>query len=219
MRKILIGFVSFVLMGAAFAAAEFTWCGGENGAWNDPRSYEGGVAGGKLPGAEDEVWIPRNTTVKIDVTNAESFNVFANVKRIRPESDTSVLVFDIPAGVTSTVNSAINKDSWVGANTGCIVKRGEGVLKLESSANYRNNDNDNGRDNYVNYTIESGTVIFPQNVTRKNYRGYYGRCEIAEGATLVTEGGESVRTYIYGIVGGLRSLSSLERNVKSRTQA
>ena len=200
MNKILLCLLVGILVETGFAAAEFTWRGGENGAWNDPRSYEGGVAGGKLPGAEDEVWIPRNTTVKIDVTNAESFNVFANVKRIRPESDTSVLVFDIPAGVTSTVNSAINKDSWVGANTGYIVKRGEGVLKLESSANYRNNDN--GRDNYVNYTIESGTVIFPQNVTHNNYRGYYGRCEIAEGATLVTEGGESVRTYIYGIVGG-----------------
>ena len=202
MHKMLMCFLAGGIAEVAFAAVEFTWNGGENGAWNDPLSYVGGVAGGNLPGADDEVWIPKDTTVNINVSDAESFKIFANVKRIRPESDTSVLVFDIPAGVTSTVNSAINKDSWVGANTGCIVKRGEGVLKLESFANFRNNGNDNGRDNYVNYTIESGTVIFPQNVTHNNYRGYYGRCEIAEGATLVTEGGSSVRTYIYGIVGG-----------------
>ena len=202
MHKMLMCFLAGGIAEVAFAAVEFTWNGGENGAWNDPLSYVGGVAGGNLPGADDEVWIPKDTTVNINVTNAESFKIFANVKRIRPESDTSVLVFDIPAGVTSVVNSAFNKDSWAGANTGLIVKRGEGVLKLESFANFRNNGNDNGRDNYVNYTIESGTVIFPQNVTHNNYRGYYGRCEIAEGATLVTEGGTSVRTYIYGIVGG-----------------
>ena len=148
MNKTLLCFLAGILAGTELGAGEFTWNGGENGAWNDPLSYVGGVAGGNLPGADDEVWIPKDTTVNINVSDAESFKVFANVKRIRPESDTSVLVFDIPAGVTPVVNSAINKDSWAGANTGLVVKRGEGVLKLESSANFRNNGNNNAN-NYI----------------------------------------------------------------------
>ena len=104
--------VLFAVLPILSYSGEFTWNGGADGRWNDPLSYKNGVAGGILPGSGDEVWIPTNTTVNIDVTDSESFSVFANVKRIRPESDTSKLVFDVPAGVTSVVNSAINNDAW-----------------------------------------------------------------------------------------------------------
>ena len=193
--------VFFAVLPILSYSGEFTWDGGADGKWNDPLSYKNGVAGGILPGSGDEVWIPTNTTVNIDVTDSESFSVFANVKRIRPESDTSKLVFDVPAGVTSVVNSAINNDAWKTHNIGYILKKGEGGLQLNSSANYRNNNNNNGRDNYVNYIIEKGAVILPQDVTYDNYRGYYGKFDIAAGAMLVTEGGASVRTYVRELTG------------------
>ncbi|MBO5941414.1 MAG: hypothetical protein J6R18_09505 [Kiritimatiellae bacterium] len=198
---------------AVLPAKEFIWNGGENGYWSDPESYMDGVEGGELPGKDDEVWIPANTTVKIDVQNKVSFDIFSNVLRIRPAEDSSVIVLDVPQGVTSVVNCAINKDSWIGANTGKFIKRGKGAVALMSSARFRKGDNNNGRDNYVNYDIEEGTLILPQYVTHNDYRGYYGHCKIDQGATLVIEGGSSVRTYIYGISGG-GTIESLSKDSK-----
>ena len=110
--------LAFAVMGCACGASAemFVWNGGTDGRWNDPLSYADGVAGGPVPGAADEVQIPANTTINVDVEDADSFAVFSGVKRIKPMADTSVLVFDVPANVTSVVHCAINYDSWANGN-------------------------------------------------------------------------------------------------------
>ena len=184
-------------------AGTFVWSGGERGKWNNPLSYEGGTDGGNVPGASDEVWIPKSTTVNIDVTDADSFAVFANVYRIRPTNNTAVLVFDVPAGVTSVVNCAINTDSWAGGNSGWVVKKGLGGLELTSYTRFNNNGNSNYRDNYVNYCVEAGDLIMPQNTTTK-HNGYYGNMVISNGANVVLEKAAAnleVHTYMQNLSG------------------
>ena len=180
--------LALATMGWAFGAAAetFVWNGGSDGRWNDPQSYEGGVAGGPVPGAADEVQIPANTTINVDVTDTESFAVFAGVYRIQPLADTSVLVFDVPANVTGVVQCAINNNGWAGGNKGYVVKKGPGGLQLASYTKYNNNGNSNYRDNYVNYRIEQGDLILPQNTTTK-HNHYYGYVAISNGATLFLE--------------------------------
>ena len=180
--------LALVSMGCALGvgADTFVWAGGSNGRWNDPLSYEGGVENGPVPGATDEIWIPKDTTINIDVTDVGSFAVFANVYCIHPTNNTSVLVFDIPSGVTGVVNSAINYTGWKGGNIGYVVKKGAGALELTSCTRYNNNGNINYRDNYVNYIIEQGDLILPQNTTTK-HNGYYGDVAISNGATVFLE--------------------------------
>ena len=200
-------FLALALVAAPIAsiAGTYVWAGGSDGRWNNPLSYEGGTAGGPVPGSSDEVWLPKNTTVNIDVSDAESFAVFANIYCVHPSNNTSVLVFDVPQGVTSVVNSAINYLGWDGGNTGYVVKKGPGALALNSYTRYNKNGNSNYRDNYVNYNVEAGTLILPQNTTA-THNGYYGIVTISNGAGVVMECAVAspkydVHTYMYGLYG------------------
>ncbi len=199
--------LALAVMGCACGASAemFVWNGGTNGRWNDPLSYEGGVAGGPVPGAADEVQIPANTTINVDVEDADSFAAFSGVKRIKPVADTSVLVFDVPANVTSVVHCAINYDSWSNGNKGYVVKKGAGGLQLSSYTLYNNNGNSNYRDNYLNYRVEEGTLILPQDTTTE-HNSYYGFVAISNGATVVMESTSSsankaVHTYMLTLDG------------------
>ena len=199
--------LALAAMGWAFGATAETvvWNGGSNGRWNDPLSYAGGVADGPVPGVADEVQIPANTTINVDVTDTESFAVFAGVYRIQPMADTSILVFDVPANVTSVVHCAINYDSWSNGNKGYVVKKGAGGLQLSSYTLYNNNGNSNYRDNYLNYRVEEGTLILPQDTTTE-HNSYYGYVAISNGATVVMESTSSsankaVHTYMLTLDG------------------
>ena len=169
---------------------------------------EGTQTATSLPGAEDQIVLPDNTTFAIAGDSAD-FAVLSGVRRVRPRPN-SVVEFTIAEGATSTFNAAFNWDAdtkvWNKEDeihcNGKIVKKGGGTLILAASGTMKYGITAN-QDYFTAIDLQQGTLKFPQHAVGNMY---FGDLTMAEGTTLVTAGdiddaSKPVSTYLRSISG------------------
>ena len=127
----------------AATAADYVWTGAVgDGDWTNPLNFTlDGSAPDAIPGADDKVSIPADTTVTLYYdrsieTKKASCEAFAAVGWISPADDSSVIDITVPENATLTLACAIaTRASTTPANLkGTVVKRGRGTVALASNA-------------------------------------------------------------------------------------
>ena len=132
---------------------------------------------------QDTVCIPDDYTVNVASTAAR--DRVNRLKRIRPLSTTSKIIFTVPANETWTNSCPINYNGNGSQSAyymnGRVLKRGEGELELVTSATfYSGNYN---TDYNTQLIAEEGTLILPQACSvNKVYN--FGEIAVSNGATL-----------------------------------
>ena len=126
--------------------------------WESPSSYTENAK----PVAGDIVVIPNNTTAYVD---NDTVAFVGSLKRVQTTgSDYSMIVFDI--STNATIGCAVhanNYELWRGK----LVKRGNGILTLNSTGDFSSGMNDY----YSSITVENGSIRFGEN-TYKSYMNF-----------------------------------------------
>ena len=216
MKRMITVFAVAVLSVSAWATEFYLKSDATDWATKDSYCLDAGrtTPADRLPTAGDNINVPKGA-YSLDVSTVagnSSFDVFANVERIKP-ADGAVITITVPKGVTKTINSAIYFYTyWYGE----IVKEGEGTL-LMADGRY-------DCDYHVDWTINAGIVKCPQKGKPGRPVGqadpcYYGDVYVKEGATLFTTACEdsearSRYTYFDSLNGG-----GLLTNDQTRLQA
>ena len=181
----------------AHAGSTFTWSGAVNDwDWTDCGNYAGDI--GSLPADGDEVELPAGTQVY--VTNAASYAVVKNLKRIRPLAKDVVANFFVEEGSSETINCAFNYSGKDGNSShrrfGILRKIGKGTLSLDS---HKTDYVKSGlRDYTAGLLAEEGClVLMPSKSTSDNAR--YGSLIVSNAATVVLSPGGDASFYgLYG---------------------
>lgn len=123
------------------------------------------------------------------------------LKRIRPFSTTSKIIFTVPANETWTNSCPINYNGEESINSyymnGPVLKRGGGTLEFTTAGSFLY---DNYNTDYKTQLIaEEGTLILPQACSVAKYY-LFGEIAVSNGATLVSAVGHN--TYAYLLSGG-----------------
>lgn len=176
----------------------YTWSGAVNDwNWAEPGNYAGGS--GNLPADGDEVELPAGTQVY--VTNAASYAVVRNLKRIRPLAKDVVANFFVGEDASETVNCAFNyfgKDSIaMHRRYGTLRKIGKGTLALDSlNSDYVKSGQ---RDYYACLLAEEGTLVLMPSKPTSNVNARYGSLVVSNAATVVlSPGGDATFCGLYG---------------------
>lgn len=158
--------------------------------WNSTDSYDDG----RIPQPGDVVNIPANCTVTVSGDDDDSFAIVSALGRICPlDQTTSKVVFDIPEGVTKTLEAPIYYSGY-----GVIEKTGLGELVLASYNKVTNTENTRRDYRTAKLMVSQGVLRMAQNVPMGEYN--YGSVSVAEGATLYLHtygGGSSSSTAYY----------------------
>lgn len=199
LRKAGVAIVAAALSAAATAGGEtYTWSGAVNDwNWAEPGNYAGGS--GDLPADGDEVELPAGTQVY--VTNAASYAVVRNLKRIRPLAKDVVANFFVGEDASETVKCAFNyfgKDSIATHRRyGTLRKIGKGTLALDSlNSDYVKSGY---RDYYACLLAEEGTLVLMPSKPTSNANARYGSLVVSNAATVVlSPGGDASFCGLYG---------------------
>ena len=144
---------------------------------------------------QDTVCIPSDYTVNVASTAAR--DRVNRLKRIRPLSTTSKIIFTVPANETWTNSCPINYNGTDAVSAyymnGRVLKRGGGTLEFTTAASfYSGNYN---ADYKTQMIAEDGTFILPQACSvAKVY--LFGEIAVSNGATLVSAAGRSTYAYL-----------------------
>ena len=149
---------------------------------------DGNVDATVAPGAsagQDTVLVPNGFTVNI--SSAAARDRVNKLKRIRPLSTTSKIVFTVPANETWTNSCPINYngDEVPGSYymNGRVLKRGGGTLEFTTAASFINDAYN--ADYKTQLIAEEGTFILPQACSVNKYY-LFGEIAVSNGATLVS---------------------------------
>lgn len=183
-----------VVTGCAFASVHTNqWIGGETGRWNVTTSYSDGVVPGSIAGDQYLVELPNNLTVKVDVTDTESFATFNKILRIRPaasaNSKIEISVDDAEATVEMKPAFTYSGLESYG-HYGWIVKKGPGLLDLKS---YKCCD-EKGRatDYFTGLDVQGGILRLPDVDADGGYVSV-GFINVEDGATVIISKGQTAK--------------------------
>ncbi len=190
MKKLLVSVASVTVL--AVCAEDFYI---KNGAtdWTSADSFTadaaGAIAATRAPGdgaaQADAVFIPSGYTAYVE--DKASLDRINNLDRIRPMSETAILVITVPEGACWTNTCPFNYDGASRAtyqHYGKMLKRGAGDLELITASRYTNGSGYN-TDYCSSLFAEEGTLILPQQPP--NSRVFYAfELGVGANATLVT---------------------------------
>ena len=169
--------------------------------WTLPSSY---ADTSFVPGPGDVVVLPKNTSVTVDSTDTDSFNLVSNLSLVCFTDMSSVLTFDIAEGddVLIDCKFAMLAKNW---DTGQVVKKGKGRLTAGDGSTYPLNVS--WYYHGIPLRIEEGEWRCAQGInpsndgdTRKNCSIYYsGGVEVWSNAVFRLASGN----FLFVAVGGL----------------
>lgn len=187
MKSLIYGW--FVAMAFSVTGAEYFLKSGVTD-WSIKESYctdsARTVEATGVPGSEDTIFVPAGTFSLVSGT--DSFNTFANVKRIAPEATNTVIELDVVGGTVDQpvrLNAMVFHDLARGADrlVGTVVKKGSGFLELmaKDCADAICRDNSQHYEYAQNWDVRAGNLRFPKDCLSNTY---YGVLTIASGATV-----------------------------------
>ena len=174
MKRLISVCVLLALAPMAFAAADYRWTGaGRANDWTDEENYdpEG------VPAAGDNLIIPTNTTIRLVSTDMASWEVADRLDYIRPETETSFIEVNVPAGEEALLKCGIswNHADYRSNDKGGLIKTGDGWLQLMK--------NNGQRTYYTSITVDAGVLRAPTNVTSSGLF-QFDRLNVKAGSTF-----------------------------------
>ena len=184
MKSLIYGW--FVAMAFSVTGAEYFLKSGVTD-WSIKESYctdsARTVEATGVPGSEDTIFVPAGTFSLVSGT--DSFNTFANVKRIAPEATNTVIELDVEGGdadnphvVNAMIYYGLAKDADRGVGT--VVKKGSGFLYLGAKGGAVNAGGSHVEYG-VNFDVRAGTLRF---ATEEVNNPLCGFLKVASGAAV-----------------------------------
>ena len=207
MKKVIA--IVFACITAGLARAEIGttryWTGlAGNNKWDDAGNYDS--SGVPDPSSDDTLVFPDGARVTLDGGDADSCNIARHLYRMIVADGASdvVLTINVPQNGIVDIDGAIvptgdsmSDDSY---NSLQVVKKGAGLLQLNSDGKFNAGNVRYGTDYYSKFIVEEGTLRFPTNLEQEvNYVMYVGYLAVSNGATAFTGiGHASAINNLYG---------------------
>lgn len=152
--------------------------------WTKKESYVG--AYGRDPASGDTVVLSSNMTAKV-MAGSDSWNLVTTLGRIVPQ-DAARLVVDVPAtyeGIASLGVPVTEYGITKAANSGFLVKTGEGTLELASMGKVTRTSS-SYYDYYLNIAVSNGILRLRQDGFPPATYSYMRTLDVAQDATVMT---------------------------------